>query len=71
MAFNFTGLVAAIGTAERLAIDAVNGLNKDSGAEDLTKANFAMAQYQMISTAVSALIKAEQEAKAAPARMST
>ena len=68
MAVNGAGLVGTVGSAENTASAAVNGLGPNSTAADLTRASFEMNRYQLVSTAVSAIIKADSEAKSAPAR---
>lgn len=65
---NLAGLANTVGSAENNASSAVNGLGANSTAADLTRASFLMNQYQIIATAVSAVIKADSEAKSAPAR---
>jgi hypothetical protein len=65
---NLDGLASTVGNAENAASGAVNGLGANSSAADLTRASFLMNQYQIVATAVSAIIKADSEAKAAPAR---
>jgi hypothetical protein len=65
---NLSGLAGTVGSAENAASGAVNGLNANSSAADLTRASFLMNQYQIVATAVSAIIKADSEAKSAPAR---
>jgi hypothetical protein len=65
---NLEGLAGTVGNAESAASGAVNGLGATSTAADLTRASYLMNQYQIIATAVSAVIKADSEAKAAPAR---
>jgi hypothetical protein len=62
------GLVGTVGGAESAAASAVNGLGPNSTAAQLTQASLKMNQYQIIATAVSAIIKADSEAKTAPAR---
>jgi hypothetical protein len=61
-------LAAKVGTAESAASGAVGGLNANSSAADLTRAQLLMNEYQMVATAVSAILKADNEAKTAPAR---
>lgn len=68
MSIENSGLVGVVGAAERAAAAAVNGLGPNSSAADLTKASLKMNQYGIISTAVSAILKADSEAKSAPAR---
>src|SRR5690349_10765068 len=68
MAVNLEGLAGTVGAAENAASSAVNGLGADSTAADLTKASLEMNQYQIVATAVSAIIKSDSEAKSAPAR---
>lgn len=68
MAVNPTGLLATVDAAERAAAAAVNGLGGKASAADLTRASFEMSKFQMIATAVSAVIKADSEAKTAAAR---
>lgn len=68
MAVNLDGLAGVVGAAETSASSAVNGLGPNSTAADLTRASLEMNQYQIVATAVSAIIKADSEAKAAPAR---
>lgn len=65
---NLQGLAGTVGSAENAASSAVNGLGATSTAADLTRASYLMNQYQIIATAVSSVIKADSEAKAAPAR---
>lgn len=65
---NLEGLAGTVGNAESAASGAVNGLGANSSAADLTRASFLMNQYQIVATAVSAIIKADSEAKSAPAR---
>ncbi len=65
---NLDGLASTVGNAENAASGAVNGLGANSSAADLTRASFLMNQYQIVATAVSAIIKADSEAKSAPAR---
>lgn len=65
---NLEGLVGAIGSAESAAGSRVNGLGANSTAAQLTQASLAMNQYQIVATAIAAIIKADSEAKAAPAR---
>lgn len=68
MAVNLDGLAGAVGNAEEAASSAVNGLGANSTAADLTKASMKMNQYQVVAAAVAAIIKADAEAKSAPAR---
>jgi hypothetical protein len=68
MAVNLSGLAGTVGASENSAASRVNGLNANSTAAELTQASLAMNQYQIVATAVSAIIKADSEAKAAPAR---
>ncbi len=68
MAVNLDGLAGAVGGAENAASSAVNGLGPNSTAAQLTQASLKMNQYQIVATAVSAIIKADSEAKSAPAR---
>ena len=65
---NLEGLAGTVGNAENAASGAVNGLGATSSAADLTRASFLMNQYQIVATAVSAIIKSDSEAKSAPAR---
>ena len=65
---NLEGLAGTVGNAENAASSAVNGLGATSSAADLTRASFLMNQYQIVATAVSAIIKADSESKSAPAR---
>lgn len=68
MAVNLDGLAGAVGASENAASAAVNGLGPNSTAAQLTQASLKMNQYQIISTAVAAILKADAEAKSAPAR---
>jgi hypothetical protein len=68
MAVNLNGLVGTVGNAENAASAAVNGLNADSTAAQLTQASLRMNQYQVVSAAVAAIIKADADSKQAPAR---
>ena len=68
MTISLNGLVNTVGGAETAASGAVNGLGPNSTAAELTQASLKMNQYQIVSTAVSAIIKADSEAKSAPAR---
>lgn len=68
MSVNLEGLVGVVGSAERAAAGAVNGLGPNSTAADLTRASLRVNQYQIVATAISAIIKADSEAKATPAR---
>jgi hypothetical protein len=68
MAVNLEGLVAVVGTAENAASRSVNGLGANSTAADLTRASLRVAQYQIVATAVSQVIKGDADAKTAPAR---
>jgi hypothetical protein len=68
MAVNLDGLAGAVGGAENAASSAVNGLGPNSTAAQLTQVSLKMNQYQIVATAVSAIIKADSEAKSAPAR---
>jgi hypothetical protein len=68
MAISLNGLANTVGGAETAASSAVNGLGPNSTAAELTQASLKMNQYQIVSTAVSAIIKADSEAKSAPAR---
>lgn len=68
MAINLDGLASTVGGAENLASDAVNSLGPKSTAAELTQASLKMNQYNIVSTAVAAIIKADAEAKSAPAR---
>lgn len=68
MAVNLEGLAGAVGAAENAASSAVNGLGPNSTAADLTRASMEMNQYQIVATAISAIIKADSDAKSAPAR---
>jgi hypothetical protein len=68
MAVNLSGLAGVVGGAENSASSLVNGLGPNSTAADLTRASLAMNQYQIVATAVAAIIKADSEAKSAPAR---
>jgi hypothetical protein len=65
---NLEGLAGTVGNAETTASGAVNGLGPNSSAADLTRASLVMNQYQIVANAVSAIIKADSEAKQAPAR---
>jgi hypothetical protein len=65
---SLSGLVGTVGAAESAAASAVNGLGPNSTAAQLTQASLQMNRYQIIATAVSAIIKADSEAKTAPAR---
>ena len=68
MSVNLDGLAGAVGASETAASAAVNGLGANSTAAQLTQASLRMNQYQIVSTAVAAIIKADSEAKSAPAR---
>lgn len=68
MTISLNGLVNTVGSSENAASSAVNGLGANSTAAQLTQASLKMNQYQIISTAVSAIIKSDSEAKSAPAR---
>jgi hypothetical protein len=68
MAIDMSGLVNVVGSAEGNAAASVNGLNGSSTASDLMKAQFEMNQYQLIATAAAAILKADADAKSAPAR---
>jgi hypothetical protein len=68
MAINLNGLVATMGNAENSAASAVNGLNADSTAAQLTQASLRMNQFQIVATAVAAILKGDSDAKSAPAR---
>ena len=68
MTIALNGLVNTVGSAENTASTAVNGLGANSTAAELTQASLRMNQYQIVATAVSAIIKSDSEAKSAPAR---
>jgi hypothetical protein len=68
MTISLNGLADTVGSAEAAASSAVNGLGANSTAAELTQASLKMNQYQIVATAVSAIIKADSEAKSAPAR---
>ena len=68
MTISLNGLADTVGSAESAASSAVNGLGANSTAAELTQASLKMNQYQIIATAVSQIIKADSEAKSAPAR---
>jgi hypothetical protein len=65
---NLDGLANTVGAAESAAGASVNALGPNSSAADLTKASLAMNKYQLVGAAVAAIIKADAEAKTAPAR---
>ena len=68
MAINLIGLVGTVGNAENQAGAAVNGLGPNSTAAELTQASLKMNQYLIVGTAVAAIVKADADAKSAPAR---
>ncbi|HKE95945.1 MAG TPA: hypothetical protein VKB34_16675 [Povalibacter sp.] len=68
MAINLNGLVGAVNSAESAAASAVGGLNGSSTMADLTRAQLAMNQYQLVATAVTSIISSDAEAKKNGAR---
>jgi hypothetical protein len=68
MADTTVGLVGAVGAAESAASAAVGGLGPDSTAAELTQVSLTVNKFNIISTAVSAILKADAEAKTAAAR---
>ena len=65
---NSTGLISTLDTSESDASASVGALTANSSVADVTKAQLAMSRFQLLATAVSAIIKADGEAKQGTAR---
>ena len=68
MAIDLNTLPGVVNTAESAAGSAVNGLNGSSTMAEVTQAQLKMTQYQLVASAVSAIINADGEAKKQGAR---
>ncbi|HEU4652651.1 MAG TPA: hypothetical protein VFS47_01620 [Steroidobacteraceae bacterium] len=68
MAIDINTLPGVVGNAESAAGDAVNGLDGNSTMADVIQAQLKMTQYQLVASAVSAIINADGETKKQGAR---